>query len=126
MFLLGSLADFRAGVTPQITTFHVVFQREHNRIASKLSELNPSWNNDKLYEEARKINIAVYQHIVYKEYLPATIGNEAMSALGLEVKTDNIDPFFNGYNPNVLGGVTNDFNAAALRFGHSMISDKLE
>ena len=47
---------------------HTVFMREHNRLVGILAGLNPGWDGDRLYEEARRINIAQYQHIIYKEY----------------------------------------------------------
>ena len=44
--------------------------RLHNDIAYRLSEINPQWNDDRLYEESRKIVGAIMQHVTYKEYLP--------------------------------------------------------
>ena len=44
--------------------------RHHNQVAYKLSEVNPQWNDDRVYEEARKIVGAQLQHVVYNEYLP--------------------------------------------------------
>ena len=34
---------------------HTLWFREHNRLVGGLKELNPHWDGDKLYEEARKI-----------------------------------------------------------------------
>ncbi|XP_063835961.1 peroxidase-like [Ostrinia nubilalis] len=50
--------------------------RNHNYLADKLHELNPCWGDDKLYQVARDINIAMYQHIVYHELMPAVIGQK--------------------------------------------------
>ena len=67
--------DVRALENPALAAMHTIWLREHNRIASELSRLNPRWSDDKIYQEARKINLAEYQHIIFKEWLPIIIGN---------------------------------------------------
>ncbi len=47
---------------------------EHNRIVSELKKINPSWNDEKLYQETRKIVIAMHQQITYNSYVPKVIG----------------------------------------------------
>ena len=49
---------------------HTVWVREHNRIANYLHILNPTWRDERLFQEARKIVIAELQHITYNEWVP--------------------------------------------------------
>jgi peroxidase len=78
----------------------MLFMREHNRIAQQLQQLNPQWNDERLFQETRKIVIGVMQNIVYSEYLPSIIG---FNAAGLfDILPQSADVHFSGYNPSVL------------------------
>jgi hypothetical protein len=46
---------------PELTSMHTLFVREHNRLATQLKRLNPRWNGERLYQEARKIVGAMVQ-----------------------------------------------------------------
>jgi peroxidase len=49
--------------------------RAHNFIANELAALNNTgWDDEILFQESRKILIALFQHFVYKEYLPELLG----------------------------------------------------
>lgn len=51
-----------------------LFLRFHNYVAAKLSSLNPSWSDEIVYQESRRIVIATIQRIIYEEFLPIIIG----------------------------------------------------
>lgn len=66
--------DFRFGQTPTLGLIHSMFFRFHNIVASQLAKLNPRWDNEKIFNEARRISIATYQHIIYYDWLPKVLG----------------------------------------------------
>lgn len=83
-----------------------IFVTEHNRLARELHKLNPLWNDEYLYQEARKINIAQYQHIVYWDLLPPLIGSRAMKKWDL---ISSKYEYFEGYSHYVDPSVANAF-----------------
>merc|ERR1712029_1131840 len=110
--------DFRVNEQLNLIVLHTLFMREHNRIATQLASINPSWSDDKIYQEARRINVAEYQHIVFKEWLPIIIGNNFMKSYGLFPLSSG---FSSDYSDSFDPRINNEFAAAAFRFGHSMI-----
>jgi peroxidase len=57
-----------------LVSTQTLWMQEHNRIAAELKKINPSWNDEKLYQETRKIVIAMHQQITYSSYIPKVIG----------------------------------------------------
>ncbi|XP_015269114.1 PREDICTED: myeloperoxidase-like [Gekko japonicus] len=93
-----------------LTAIHTLFVREHNRMAMELKRLNPHWDGDKLYQEARKIIGAVNQVITFRDYMPLVLGDEFHKQL----------PLYKGYDDSVDPTVANVFSLA-FRFGHGSI-----
>ena len=42
--------DFRSAENPALSTMHIAFLREHNRIAGQLQALNRNWDDERLYQ----------------------------------------------------------------------------
>ena len=107
-FLAG---DKRANEQVGLTSMHALFLREHNRIAKELGSLNTHWDDEQLYQEARRVVIAEWQNIVFTEYLPNILGPSGITMLST----------YNGYDSTVDASIANSFATAAFRFGHSQI-----
>ncbi|XP_077547271.1 salivary peroxidase/catechol oxidase-like [Haemaphysalis longicornis] len=112
--------DERVNEHPALTSMHTVWLRQHNRIARRLSQLNSLWDDERLFQEARRIVNAQYQHIVYSEWLPPILGPDAMIRYSL-VPTGR-----SRYAPDVDATISNEFAAAAFRLGHTLIDGVFE
>jgi len=104
---LSVAGDVRANEQPGLTSLHVVFVREHNFQAARLATLHRDWNDERLYQEARRIVGAEMQAITCNEFLPALLGHRL--------------PPYRGYNARVNPGISNVFATAGYRFGHSQV-----
>ncbi|KAK5878906.1 hypothetical protein CesoFtcFv8_024270 [Champsocephalus esox] len=58
--------DVRVDENIALTSIHTLFMREHNRLARQLKRINPQWDSETLYQEARKIMGAYTQLFVFK------------------------------------------------------------
>ena len=73
-----------------LTAMHTIWVREHNRIALALHVLNPKWDDERLFQEARKIVIAEIQHITYNEWLEVLFSKELVGlCIDLTILADN-------------------------------------
>ncbi|XP_067643898.1 peroxidasin [Eurosta solidaginis] len=107
--------DIRVNEQIGLLAMHTIWMREHNRVATKLRDINPHWDGDTIYHESRKIIGAQMQHITYKHWLPLIVGESGMLKLG----------DYRGYDPSINPSIVNVFATAALRFGHSIINPVL-
>lgn len=107
--------DNRVTQTKFLTVIHSLFTRSHNNLADKLATLNAHWKEEQLFQEARKINIAIYQKIIYTEWLHLLIGKEKCKRL------ENVV-----YNPETDASTLNEFSHSAYRYFHSFIPSEFE
>ena len=104
--------DVRVNEQVYLTAMHTLFMREHNRICNNLQTKNDKLSDEQLFQIARKEVVGIMQAITYNEFLPALLGRRAMGR-------------YQGYRPQVIPNVSNEFATAAYRFGHSMLSSEL-
>lgn len=102
--------DVRANENPLLLAMHTLFLREHNRLCDEIKQSFPSWNDEQLYQRARKMIGAYLQNITFEEWLPS---------VGVHL------PAYNGYVPELEPGIFNVFSAAAFRIGHTMIDSDI-
>uniref|UniRef100_A0A4D5R9W0 Chorion peroxidase n=1 Tax=Scolopendra viridis TaxID=118503 RepID=A0A4D5R9W0_SCOVI len=116
-----SSGDSRTNMLPSLVIVHVLLLREHNRLAENLARINPHWNDEALYQEARRIVSALVQQITYREFLPLVLGFGNMRPLALQN-----NGYFENYNPSLNPTIGNVFAVAAYRFGHSLVQSHLK
>ncbi len=109
LFLAG---DVRANEQVGLTAMHVLFVREHNRLAQEIAANDPTLSGEEIYQEARRIVGALMQVITYNEFLPALLGPNALRR-------------YRHYRFFVSPAITNEFSTAIYRFGHSALSATL-
>lgn len=122
-FLVG---DDRANQSPHLTIIQVLYFREHNRLADALASLNPHWSDERIFQEARRVNIAQYQHVSYCEWLKIFLGEENMINKKIIYRVNGSDEYVNDYNASVKSTVFDEHANAAFRFFHTQIEGHLK
>ncbi len=102
--------DDRTNQSASLITHHTIWVREHNYQVDRLSAKFPSWTQDQLFEAARAVTEAEWQHVVYSEYLTKLLGENALQA-------------YDGYKSSVNPSVINEWATVAFRFGHDQSSN---
>lgn len=113
--------DPRAEDNNFLTSMHTIWLREHNRVARELAYLNPRWDDETLFQEAKRIVIAEYQHIVYAEYLPVILGEKIARLYGLLPLERG---YFYKYENGLYPQIANEFSFA-MRFCHTLVPFEL-
>lgn len=116
LFVAG---DARANIQPGLTALHTVWHREHNWLAGKVKAAlaarnklptDPVEADERIFQLAKKLLIAEFQIVSYKEYLTSIVGDGAL------------EPYA-GYDLAVNPAICNEFSTAVFRFGHSQAND---
>lgn len=93
----------RFTMAPMASIWPSLFVRNHNNIATRLAALNPQWDDETLFQEARRINIATFQY-------------NLITSKAVEASISNI-PINENYDPNRNAATTLEF-AIAYRSAH--------
>ncbi|XP_067682800.1 peroxidase-like isoform X2 [Haliotis asinina] len=109
--------DERVDEHMSLTSMHTIWLREHNRVARKLARINKHWDDERLFQEARRIVGAMMQHITYAEFLPLVLSPKFYNKFKLRPSKGPVKI----YDDSVDASVRNAFATAAYRFGHSML-----
>ncbi|KAG5866644.1 hypothetical protein JTB14_025149 [Gonioctena quinquepunctata] len=110
--------DPRANENLHLTSMHLLWVRQHNLLANTLSELNSHWDDERIFQETRKIVAAQMQHVTYNEFLPILLGDNLMEKYDLYPMRKG---YSKKYNDSIDPSIANAFAAATFRFAHSII-----
>lgn len=103
--------DTRANEVPPLTAIHTVWMREHNQLCDSLRRSFPTWNDELLYQFARRINIINFQRIVIEEFFPHMTGRCFHR--------------YGGYRPRLDPRVSTIFSTAGFRIGHTLVGPNI-
>ncbi|KYR00934.1 peroxinectin [Tieghemostelium lacteum] len=109
LFYVG---ERRGNENPGLMSLHVIFLREHNRMAKVFKGKHSEWSDEDIFQHTRSCVIEQIQKITYEEYLPIVLGGPL--------------PSYSGYNPDLSPLVSNEFTTAAFRYGHSEVGPNIE
>ena len=59
----------RANSTPFTAAINTLFLREHNRLCTTLERDNPAWDDERVFQTARNVNIVLLIKLVVEEYI---------------------------------------------------------
>ena len=81
--------------TPETLMVHTLFVRNHNLLAQQYAAANPDWDDETLFQEARRWNVATMQRITDREFLAPILGKPVF-------------PPYSGYNADIdpMGNLT--------------------
>jgi len=115
--------DLRASENFNLTAMHIAFHRYHNHIAStKMAALaannDPFWwtrseadKDEVIFQMTRRYVTAIYQNIIFEDYLPALLGSQFDELIG----------DYKGYDSSIDVSTSGTMVNTAFRYAHSSI-----
>lgn len=70
------IGDVNVNQNLAVALFQNMYLRFHNYIANELQEFHPTWTDEMIYQETRKIVGATVQIITYEHFLPLVLGKQ--------------------------------------------------
>lgn len=108
------LGDDRLSQTPMLALWHSLYLRLHNLLAPQIST-----NDEVAYQEGKRLVTALYQRIVFNEWLPVILGLAESVRCGLTCNPTKAN--CGRYNSAVDPSNTDDFTHGAFRWLHAFI-----
>ncbi|CRK97792.1 CLUMA_CG011171, isoform A [Clunio marinus] len=101
-------SSLRLAVAPIGAVWPALFARNHNYLAEGLAGVNPQWDDERIFQEARRTNIAIFQSGIF-------------TGLGIIFKKRNDETY---YNEAVNPSISLEFSGS-YRLGHFYLQDNM-
>lgn len=108
--------DGRANENITLTAMHTIWARNHNMHVDSVRAAGFEGSAEAVFQAAKIINETEYQRVIYTDFADVLLGG--MQGSG----SHGHDEYF----PGVDAGISQEFNAAAYRFGHSMVGQTVQ
>ncbi|KAK3085235.1 hypothetical protein FSP39_000360 [Pinctada imbricata] len=122
-FKIGNRQGFE---NPFLLAISVIWFRWHNYIAHNISHSHPEWDDEKIFQAARRKVIAYQQKITMYDFLPRLLKiDENLNTYEIPKYTNeggsrNVS-IYNGYRSDINPAIAQEFQSAAMRFGHTIV-----
>ncbi|WGK65005.1 peroxidase family protein [Croceiramulus getboli] len=101
-----------------VSQLQLAFIRFYNELYNDVAAAHPDYDAKEVYEEARRLTTWHYQWIVVNEFLPVMCGEVVVDRILGQGRT--------AYQPCSRAYIPVEFSVGSYRFGHSMITQKVQ